>query len=87
MILIVAAMFVGTYVGNVILKGNMKGTDATIIPQPTEASSTPSFLHFGLVGEYVGFTIAGAVGGLFVGYLMPSLFEQKNTQVKRENDV
>ena len=85
MAITVAVMLVGTYVGAVVLKGGMEGTDATVIPQ--SSTSLSLFSALGPAGEYVGFSVAGAVGGLLVGYILPTITEQTAPQAKRENHV
>jgi hypothetical protein len=77
MVLIVAVMLVSTYVGAVVLKSGMEGTDSQV---NNSAHATSWFgLPFtadalGQVGEYIGFSAAGAVGGLIVGYNYPKIF-------------
>lgn len=87
MTVIVLAMVVGTYVGVTVFKGDMTPIDDLIIPQPSSASNVPSFANLGPAGIYIGFTVAGAVGGFLIGYIMPSVFNQENAQIKREEHV
>ena len=75
-------MVVSTYVGSVVLKGGLEGTDATV--NNSAASHTKSWFGFsftadalGQMGEYIGFSLAGVVGGLIVGYSFPSIFGKK----------
>jgi len=83
MALIVTIMLISTYVGSVIFKGNMEGTDANV--NNSASSGKSSWFGFGFtadafgqMGEYVGFSTAGAIGGLIVGYSYPVLFPKKD---------
>jgi hypothetical protein len=87
MIAIVAVMLASTYIGSVVLKAGMEGTDAQV------NNSTHATSWFGLsftadalgqVGEYIGFSAAGAVGGLIVGYVYPTIFVKKASEPSKE---
>lgn len=78
MTIILVIMLASTYVGVTFFKGQMKGTDGTA----TQGEATGfSYLHLTIEEEYVVFTIGGAAGGLFLGYLLPSVFGQ-NAKIK-----
>ncbi len=89
MALIVLIMVVSTYAGSVVLKGGLEGTDAKV--NNSAASHTTSWFGFsftadalGQMGEYIGFSLAGVVGGLIVGYSFPSIFGKKNSTTSKE---
>ena len=86
MIVIVSIMMISAYIGNVILGSSMEGTDATANEMAGESEPVLPFTiaPFGEVGEYIGFGMAGVVGGFIVGYIVPSVFG-KNTPSRREN--
>ncbi len=79
MVVIVAVMIVGAYVGYAVggnaatddIVNDLGGGGTTYSPFTIEA--------FGEEGEYVAFFIAGAVGGFIVGYIMPSVFNKSTT--------
>lgn len=82
MTIIIAIMLVSTYVGVNVFGGKMGGTDSSV------ASGGFSFLtHYTMVDEYVVFTIGGAVGGLLVGYLLPSVLGQRSKRLEEKQDV
>lgn len=81
MTLMIAIMLVSTYVGVTIFGGKMGGTDSSV------AKGFSFLTHYTMVDEYVVFSIGGALGGLVVGYLLPSVFGQKSTRVEEKRDV
>jgi hypothetical protein len=89
MTLVVVIMLISTYVGSVVFKGTMEGTDANV--NNSASSHTSSWFGFGFtadafgqMGEYIGFSAAGAVGGLIVGYSYPALFPKKDNILSKE---
>lgn len=89
--LMVAIMAISAYVGAVVFKGSMEGTDATVNDMAGEA--TTSWFNFpftveplGIMGEYIGFSAAGIAGGFIVGYCYPTIFSGKTeTAPRRKN--
>jgi len=87
MAVIVAIMVTSTYVGSVVLKGGMEGTDS----QVNNSAHATSWFGFkftadawGQMGEYIGFSAAGAVGGLIVGYSYPAIFSKSQPTSSKE---
>jgi cobalt/nickel transport system permease protein len=78
MVVMLAIMLVSTYVGVNVFGGKMAGTD-------TSVARGFSYLHYSMYDEYVVFTTGGAVGGLLMGYLLPSVLRQtlKRTEDKQ----
>jgi hypothetical protein len=59
--------------------GEMETKYVTIIEEEAESQGL-NFGHvieLGETGEYIGFTVAGAICGFIAGYLIPSVFEKK----------
>ena len=91
MIVIVTIMTVLTYLGAAVFNAGMEGTDATV--NDAAASHTTSWFGFpftadalGQMGEYIGFSLAGVVGGFIVGYCFPTIFSRnKDDTSRREN--
>ena len=91
MIVIVTIMTVSTYLGAVVFKAGMEGTDATV--NGAAAAHTTSWFGFsftadalGQMGEYIGFSLAGVMGGFIVGYCFPTIFSKnKDAPSRREN--
>jgi hypothetical protein len=79
MIGLVVFMVTGTYIGAVALKGDMETKYAKVMEEEAEAAhlSLTNLVELNEAGEYIGFTIAGAMSGLAVGYLWPTVFGQK----------
>jgi hypothetical protein len=79
MIGLVLIMVTGTYVGAIVLKGDMETKYTKVMEEEAEAAhlSLTHLVELDETGEYIGFTIAGAISGLAIGYLWPSVFEQK----------
>lgn len=86
MTVIVSVMIVAAYVGTAILGQEMGGTDATVNEKAGESEPILPFTigPLGEMGEYLGFGMAGVVGGFIVGYIIPSVFG-KNASSRREN--
>jgi ABC-type cobalt transport system substrate-binding protein len=86
MVVIVSIMIISAYIGTVVLGSGMEGTDATVNEMAGEGEPVLPFTiaPFGEVGEYIGFGMAGVVGGFIVGYIVPSLFG-KDTPSRRDN--
>ena len=86
MIAAVAVIIVSTYVGVFVFGGGMETKYIVIIEEQAEDLGLQSshIVELDEVGEYIGFTIAGAVSGLIIGYLIPSVFEQKHARSRRE---
>ena len=89
MTLVVALMIASTYIGAVLLRAEMQGTDATV------NNSTHVTSWFGLpftttaigqFGEYIGFSLAGIAGGLIVGYSFPRIFSDNKTTYQKEGN-
>jgi ABC-type cobalt transport system substrate-binding protein len=85
MIVIVSIMMISAYVGTVILGSGMEGTDATVNQMAGEGEPVLPFTiaPFGEVGEYIGFGMAGVVGGFIVGYIIPSVFGKNPSPRKK----
>lgn len=86
MIAAVAVIIVSTYVGVFVFGGGMETKYIVIIEEQAEDLGLPfsHIVELDEVGEYIGFTIAGAVSGLIIGYLIPSVFEQNHARLRRE---
>ena len=77
MLAIVAGMLVSTYFGYSIYGSSIFETRYITVIEDQARNLGLVFGHvieLGIVGEYVGFTAAGAVAGLVIGYLLPSVF-------------
>ncbi len=77
MVIIVTIMTVSAYVGYSV--GGNAATDNQVNDAASGSSTTVYYNpftieHWGVHGEYVGFFLAGCVGGLLVGYLFPIVF-------------
>jgi ABC-type cobalt transport system substrate-binding protein len=88
MTVIVAVLMVSAYVGTAVLGQEMGGTDATVNEKAGESDPILPFTigPLGEMGEYIGFGMAGVVGGFIVGYFVPTIFD-KNASSRRETDV
>jgi hypothetical protein len=84
MVLIVAIMTVSAYVGFIV--GGNVATDDKVnnMAGGGTAYSPLDIAKLGLTGEYLGFFIAGAVGGFIVGYIFPTILNN-NAFSRREN--
>ena len=87
MVIIVAAMTVSAYYSYMV--GGNAATDDTVNNAASGTTTTVYYNPFtieywGDNGEYVGFFLAGCVGGFLVGYLFPIVFKS-NIAPRREN--
>lgn len=76
---LLVTMVVSTYVGAVVYKGDMQTRYTEVMEEEAEAAhlSPAHVVELDKTGEYIGFTIAGALGGLLIGYLWPSVFKEE----------
>lgn len=84
MVVAVAAMVFAAYFGVVVYGGEMETKYIVIIEEEAEALGL-NFSHLvelGETGEYIGFSVAGALSGLVIGYLIPSVFEKEKQALK-----
>jgi cobalt/nickel transport system permease protein len=81
MAVIVVIMLVSTYIGVTFFNGEMGGTDTSV------AEGTSFLTNYTMFDEYIVFTIGGAIGGLIVGYLLPSVFGQLSKRKEEKQDV
>lgn len=79
MIGIVTAMAIGAYLGVFIVGGEMETRYIVIIEEQAEQLHlNPTHLvELGETGEYIAFSVAGAIAGLVIGYLIPQIFEEE----------
>jgi len=85
MMVIIAGIFsIGAYLGHVF-GSKMEGTDSIVedTAVSTAFGAIPPATHVGptitgVVGEPIGFTFAGIVAGLIVGYYWTELFRRQN---------
>ena len=80
MMAIVVAMLITTYVGYTVFgPGIFQTRYLTVIEdQAKQLGLTIGHpVNLGVEGEYVGFTFAGVIAGLIIGYLIPSVFDGK----------
>ena len=87
MVLIVAVMTVSAYVGYFV--GGNAATDDQVNNAASGTSITVYYNpftieHWGVHSEYVGFFLAGCVGGFLVGYIFPTVF-RSNVVLRRRN--
>ncbi|MCS7095778.1 MAG: hypothetical protein N3F10_02855 [Candidatus Bathyarchaeota archaeon] len=71
-------MVAATYIGVFVFGGDMETKYITMIEEHAEELGV-SFWHpveLSEEGEYLAFTLAGAVAGFVIGYLIPPLFEK-----------
>lgn len=74
---LVLTMCISTYVGAVVFKGDME-TKYIRVMEDEANSANLNLMHlveFDETGEYVTFTIAGAIGGFVVGFCWSKVFE------------
>ena len=77
MFAVVAGIMLSTYVGFLVFGPSIFETRYIVLIEEQAKSLGLVFGHvveLGETGEYVGFTIAGAVSGFIIGYLIPSVF-------------
>jgi hypothetical protein len=80
MIAIVAVMLISTYVGYMIFGSSIFETRYITVIEDQASKFGLAIGHpieLGVTGEYIGFSIAGIVAGFVIGYLIPSVFNQK----------
>lgn len=84
MVIAVAAMVIATYVGVYVYGGNMETKYITVIEEEAEALGLNfgHLIELGETGEYIGFTVAGALCGFIIGYIIPSVFEKEKQMPK-----
>jgi hypothetical protein len=85
MVAAVALMIISTYIGVHFYGGNMETKYITIIEEEAEelGLNFGHLMELGEEGEYIAFSVAGAISGFFIGYLIPPIFEAKSSQAKR----
>ena len=79
---IVALMLVSTYVGYITFGSSIFQTRYLTVIEDQAKPLGLAFGHpieLGIEGEYIGFTLAGVISGLIMGYLIPSVFSPKET--------
>ena len=80
MVAIVGSMLVTTYVGYTLFGSSIFNTRYITVMEE-QAKQLGVTLHhpieLGVEGEYIGFTIAGAIAGFIIGYLFTAVFETK----------
>lgn len=88
MVVIVVAMVISTYIGIFVVGGSMETTYISIMEEAAKelGLSYGHLIELDEVGEYIAFTIAGAVSGFVVGYLIPVVFEKPKPMKGEEND-
>jgi ABC-type cobalt transport system substrate-binding protein len=76
MVMAVALMLLSTYLGVYLFGGDMETKYAKVIEDEAERLGVKygHLIELGEEGEYVAFSIAGAVSGFIIGYLIPSIF-------------
>lgn len=84
MVMAVAVMIVATYVGVYVYGGNMETKYITMIEEAAEklGLNFGHLVELGETGEYIGFSVAGALCGFIIGYIMPSVFEKEEQRPK-----
>lgn len=78
MTMIVVAMIISTYVGVFIFGGDMETAYISIMEEAAKdlGLSYGHLIELDEVSEYIVFTIAGAVSGFIIGYLIPTVLEK-----------
>ncbi len=77
---IVAILLVSTYVGYLVFGSSIFETKYLTVIEDQARALGLAFGHvieLGEAGEYVGFSLAGVISGFVIGYLFPTIFEQK----------
>ncbi len=83
MFTIVVGMLVSTYIGYSIYGSSIFETRYITVIEDQARNLGLMFGHvveLGVIGEYVGFTVAGCAAGLVIGYLFPSVFGQRRAK-------
>ncbi len=79
MVVVTAIFCIGAYIGYIGGSG-MEGTDGVVEDHAAASGGReaveliPTIGVYGDMGEHVGFTLAGVVSGLIVGYLWTGMF-------------
>ncbi|GEM_PF-1005815 len=81
MVAAVALMIISTYIGVFIYGGSMETKYITIIENEAEelGLNFGHLVELGEEGECIALSAAGAITGFLIGYLIPSIFETKET--------
>lgn len=82
MVTVVAAMIAAAYIGVFVFGGDMETAYISIIEEEAEKLGL-SFGHpieLDETGEYIGFTVAGAISGFIIGYMIPVIFEKPKSK-------
>jgi ABC-type cobalt transport system substrate-binding protein len=76
MVMAVALMLLSTYLGVYLFGGTMETKYVKVIEDEAERLGVKysHLIELRGEGEYVAFSIAGAVSGFIIGYLIPSIF-------------
>ncbi len=85
MVVIAVVLLTMAYIGYQV--GGNKATDDQVNNKAGGGSTYSPFTieGFGENGEYVGFCIAGCVGGFLVGYIFPTFMLQSKTESRGKN--
>mgnify|MGYP001773050514 CR=1 FL=1 len=86
MVVGVLGMIIATYVGVFVYGGNMETKYVSVIEEHAEQLGIEyhHLIELGEEGEYVAFTIAGAVAGFIIGYLLPSLSKEGEAKTSKK---
>lgn len=79
----VVVMLISMYIGYVAFGSSIFETRYLTVIEDQARQLGLTFGHLielGVTGEYVGFTLAGVIAGFIIGYLIPSVFEQKEKE-------
>lgn len=78
MTMIVVAMIISTYVGVFVFGGDMETAYISIMEEAAKdlGLSYGYLIELDEISEYIAFTIAGAVSGFIIGYLIPTVLEK-----------
>ena len=77
---IVVAMLVSTYIGYTVFGSSIFETRYLTVIEDSAKQLGVAVGHpieLGIEGEFIGFTLAGVIAGFVMGYLIPSVFSQK----------
>jgi hypothetical protein len=79
-----AIVIVFFYVGSALGHTDLEGTDAKVERQAAESGNKEAVATWGYVlgenGEYVGFLLAGMIGGFVVGYAWTMVFYEADSK-------
>lgn len=80
---IVCAIVTGSfYAGSALGHGDLAGTDAKVEAQAAQSGSKEPYATFFTLSqneEYIGFTLAGMLGGFIVGYAWAMVFDEADS--------